>query len=263
VGLQLLPPQSIPIAKLESVLGTLRTKSRRRLAQTKAVKVAYHSDTFTGQVGNISYANMPMCSIWDALGTIYGGAIEPVTSDRVAELHVLQLRMIVRCARNIGYWGTECIPSTVAVSWFRDATRPFFPTAFGFSCLQGPDNEWCEVQHQLRQSYMGALHRPTDEAERRRWGTGNNVAGNCPEYLTLPTICKSPGSFGSLCLSVPRGHLMQCCFGCRKVIVVAEESGMYIEDRWTTSSLIDPAKITITEVKGARHTRSEYPRRYL
>jgi hypothetical protein len=90
------------------------------------------------------------------------------------------------------------------------------------------------VQHYNNELFKLVAQR---EEELQKLDKGSNPTGNCPEYLTWAMLCRGPGVFKSLCLSVSRPETMKCCRPCAATQQAALKKGIVIENLWEKTSL--------------------------
>ena len=101
LGLQHLSPNSRPIAILDQSLNELGAPNPpvfnsgiRRVAHTRL-----YPTTYTLQLREFVFNEIPVFNIWDAIALIYSISVENVFSDREAELFLYQLRLILKSMR--------------------------------------------------------------------------------------------------------------------------------------------------------------------
>ena len=237
-----LGPDSHPISILRAALNELADdnapeegSARRRVAHNSLVH-----PSFAVQLRGFIFDGIPVFNIWDSIALIYSISIEPISTDREIELFLYQLRLILISMRNTHCWGSDHFPSTVAATWTSPIKDGSVLAAFAVSCIKGRNGSLRKEQNLARQNYNQRLHQlvtsTAEEIKARR--EGQNLAGNCPEFITWATICRKPGSYFTLCLNIALELTMECCGPCLETRKAASTVGIIIEDRWRTCSLV-------------------------
>jgi hypothetical protein len=242
-GLQQLAPESHPIQILKKALeemGAVYPKERD-LAIRRVAHNRLNAKSYTGQLRDFIFNDMPVFNIWDSIALIYTISIEDIFCDREAELYEYQLKLITKAARATGWWSGDYVPATSQGAWtLLPNKNGRFLVAFAFSCIGGKKSGLRTEQNLARQDYNSRLHNlvQLSDTELRALDHGNNKAGNCPEYLTWGTICKGPGNFKSLCLSNRNQTSLRYCGPCGETARMAEANlGIVIQDIWNTCTL--------------------------
>ena len=166
--------------------------------------------------------------------------MERLNSDQDVELFLYQVRLILLCMRNTHCWGMDYFPSTVAATWTSPRKNCPILAAFAVSCIKGRKSSLREEQNLARQNYNQRLYQLVTATvdELNALGSGQNRAGNCPEFITWATICGDPGCYGTLCFHIALEQTMQCCGPCLETRKAAGMVEMFIDDRWQTCSLV-------------------------
>lgn len=242
IGLQHLGRNSHPIAILDQSLNELGAinppvlnSAIRRVAHARV-----NPTTYTLQLREFVFNEIPVFNIWDAIALIYSISVEDVFCDKEAELFLYQLRLILKSMRNTNCWSGDFVPSTVAASWTSPDPQKHLIVAYSFSCISGRKGSLKLDQNIARQNYNQKLFSLVQLSDRelRDLDQGSNRAGNCPEYSTWATVCTNPGEYKSLCLNTAKEQTMQCCGPCLETAKAAEKIGITIHDRWKICSLV-------------------------
>ena len=254
LGLQHLSHDSRPITLLDQSLSELRAidppvvnSGIRRVAHTRL-----NPKTYTLQLREFVFNEIPVFNIWDAIALIYSISVENVFSDREVELFLYQLRLILNSMRNTNCWSGDFFPSTVAASWTSPVPQKYLVVAYSFSCISGRNSSLRSEQNIARQNYnqkLFSLVQLSDE-ELNKLDKGFNRAGNCPEYSTWATVCTNPGEYKSLCLNIAKEQTMECCGPCTETARAAQKIGITIHDRWKTCSLVNKSGEEVTNKGG-------------
>lgn len=242
IGLQHLSRNSHPIAILDKSLDELEAINPLELNSgiRRVAHARLNPSTYTLQLREFVFNEIPVFNIWDAIALIYSISIEDVFCGTEAELYLYQLRLILKSMRNTNCWTGIFIPSTVAASWTSPVSQKHLIVAYSFSCISGRKGSLRMDQNVARQNYnerLFSLVQLSDE-ELRKLDKGFNRAGNCPEYCTWATVCTKPGEYKSLCLNAAKEQTMECCGPCLETAKAAEKIGISIYDRWKICALV-------------------------
>ena len=233
---------SHPIAILQDSLNEIGSPnpSQQNIAIRRVAHNRLNPTTFTLQLRDFAFNEIPVFNVWDAITLIYSLAVEDVYCDREVDLFLYQLRLIFISMRNTEIWSSDYCPSTVAASWTTTGPNNHFLVAYSVACIGGRKGKLRGDQNLARQNYNRRLYslvQKSDE-ELRALGMRGNKAGNCPEYSTWATICTGPGAYNSLCLSIANEVTMQWCGPCQESAKEAAKVGISISDHWKTCSLV-------------------------
>jgi len=56
--------------------------------------------------------------------------------------------------------------------------------------------------------------------------------GNCPEWITFIIVCRRPGQYNSLCVTLGRLKIYKLCGYCAELQAGLAEVGAHVYDRW-------------------------------
>ena len=233
---------SHPIAILRHSLNELGAQNpqQQQIAIRRVAHNRLNPPTFTLQLREFIFNEIPIFNIWDAITLIYSISVEDVFCDREVDLFLYQLRLIFNSMKATRIWGTDHIPSTVAASWTTTGPNRRFLVAYSVTCIKGRKGKLLLDQNLARQNYNRRLYSLVQKSDQelRDLGHGDNRAGNCPEYSTWGTICTGPGVYNFLCLNIAKERTMECCGPCQDTANEARKVGISISDRWKTCSLV-------------------------
>jgi len=232
-----------------------KTNWRERLSQLSAPSKV-QADRLV-QLRNLCTQGFPIFNIWDSISFIYTVCAEDVKTQLGAELHLYQFRMIIKalvdCQR---YFTNFARTNTVAAGWTVESPNQPLNIAFATTCV-GEAKESKAKMAEARKDFMKALtdtlkHEPKKAVEQK---PTPNPAGNCPEYLAWPVVCRQVGNYQSLCFTVGQERSYRCCTHCETALVKSGANNIKIDDLWKTALL--------TQANGEFSDEFPYPWREL
>lgn len=206
---------------------------------------------------NLIFNSIPLHNVWDAISFVYTVSVEKIRTRRQAEAHTYQFRTIIKTLRagekKIQHVSHTFSPTTTEAAW--DSS---FLIAFGTTCVGEASNK--KKMSESRREFMDTI--PDVKGTEKGWikKYHRNYEGNCPEYLSWPTICQARGSYETLCLNMGgEGEEMamayECCDYCTEMAGRLKKTGRIIDDLWQKSSLVDHSrKIRARPRKSASYT---------
>ena len=74
--------------------------------------------------------------------------------------------------------------------------------AFATTCIGGEEEKakMAEARREFMKTLTDGLRNESKKVNERK--TPTNAAGNCPEYLVWPIVCRQVGSYKSLCFNL-------------------------------------------------------------
>src|SRR5271167_5082297 len=75
-----------------------------------------------------------------------------------------------------------------------------------------------------------------------------NAAGNCPESLVWPVVCRQLGTYKSLCFQMSREKAHQFCTHCETILERLGANNIHIDDLWK-AALLSGGKISDNDEK--------------
>jgi len=223
-----------PLEQGDRYLQRLTTHSNERDSQVMA-KPLLSSREF--------YKTIPLFNLWDALSYIYTMCVEEIKSQRMAELHLFQFRMIIKILRDGKYFAPFASPTTVASAWTEMGNN--FLIAYATTCV-GPKEEGDKTKEEMAKLRCEFMARLTAHREQVSVVVVicPNRRGNCSEFLVWPMICREPGKYKSLCFSTTpgdegRSKSMKFCAYCDDLAKFLRERQIEIDDLWDKAELCD------------------------
>lgn len=186
---------------------------------------------------------VPILNIWDSISLIYTLCVEHVEHGRLAELHLFQFRTIVRILSSHRYFSSRA-PTTAAAAWSNPDDNGIRSIAFATTCAGSGKR----LDAMRRVEFAQSLIKRTVEIQQRALGIlAVYRPGNCPEWITVIMVCRLPGHYSSLCLTLVKGRIYKMCGYCDELVKYFTDMNIHINDLWSTAMLGLGEVITTSE----------------
>jgi hypothetical protein len=189
---------------------------------------------------------VPIFNIWDSISLIYTLCVEEIQTDSRAELHLLQFRTIIRILSSHSYMKTYA-PTTVAAAWSASPSNGPRSIAFATTCSgKGSNKERnAEARFKFTKSLINGLNKLEAEGILRAY-----PGGHCPEFSSLVIVCRRPGDYLSLCLTLVKNKIYKMCGHCALLVDALAEMSINVQDLWLTTELGTGRGVEIEIEKG-------------
>jgi len=225
------------------------TSSGDQLSGAKKVaqKTRSSAPSYVCQLRGFTVEQIPIFNVMEAICWIYTCSVQrdEIITDRDAEYHLYQLRLIFKALKATGWFPTKVIPSTVAATWSKPwSDGASLTIAFACTCTNTNKKEKAGMA-EARRVYVSGLRTLSQNCVA---GSGaqdvGNTEGNCPEFVAWGAICRGDGEYRSLCLNIPRENSYKCCDHCDNLAKCAWDNKRIKIDDWfdKTSLKTGPVK---------------------
>jgi hypothetical protein len=213
-----------------------KTNWRERLSQLSLPSKAQYQRL--SHLRDLCVHCFPLYNIWDSISFIYTVCVEDVTTQLGAELHLYQFRMIIKALCDCkAYFTNFARTNTVAAGWTVETRNQPFNIAFATTCI-GEEKEKAEMAEARREFMKTLTDKLKNESKKINERTKSpNSAGNCPEYLVWPIVCRQIGSYKSLCFNLSKERAYRCCTHCETTLEKLGVNDIHIDDLCKTALL--------------------------
>jgi hypothetical protein len=137
--------------------------------------------------------------------------------------------------------------NTVAAGWTAETQNQPLDIAFATTCIGEEEKaKMAEARREFMKTLTDTLKNDSKKVNKRK--ESPNVAGNCPEYLVWPVVCRQVGSYKFLCFNMSRERAYQCCTHCETTLEKLGANNIHIDDLWKTA-LLSTGKFSDDNVK--------------
>jgi hypothetical protein len=171
--------------------------------------------------------------------------VEEIKNQLKAELHLFQLRTIVKALGCCKYFAGFATPPTVGAAWAdTDVDGKPFLIAFATTCV-GPKKNLDETKEEMSNVRCDFIKTLTTHRQQNLTIRVNctNRRGNCPEFVTWRLVCQEVGNYFSLCFSTGdwegKGKSMKFCGHCEELARFLRGQSIDITDLWDKALLCD------------------------
>ena len=179
---------------------------------------------------------MPIFNIWNSIALLYTLCVEDIRTDVAAELHLFQFRMIIKWLCDHWYYQSYA-PTTVAATWSAESRNTKRITIAIATTVAAGNARTKKIMQEARMAFAQTVVNNLSIARSSHKVLATYRAGNCPEFITMVTVCRQEGIYKSLCFSSLKDQIYKMCGYCEQLRGAFRSIGINVIDIWDHSSL--------------------------